>query len=232
MASTLTLLNTSQLPSSPPADFKRSTLTRRASLIQSPHTQPSSDTLPRRAYNRYSWSSASNTSPVSAAPSPTASETGSAPARKFKLPVRVSTETSFAPSTSSPESRRRSVSVASESKRRSKSLYLQQLEEDKIVDAKASPKLPPKPTSPAPESPPPPAYAKSPVASDSKKRPSSPKTDTKKPSSPKVSSPKAQDPPPPAYDAAKSQPVKEKQPSPRVPQQTFAAEPPTMSSPA
>lgn len=108
------------------------------------------DNTPRRASNhRNSLSFTSNSSS-----SPTSPNKGTSPSRKFRLPVRVSTDfTSFATSDSSPQSRRRSLSVASENKRRSSQFSsLKQVEEDKKKSVPSSP------TSPAKDTFPPPSY--------------------------------------------------------------------------
>lgn len=191
MATTLSPLQT-QLHSSPPAD--QHPLFLRKDLSQhSTSTFPDPNKVARRSsLNRYSWSSVSNTSPVSA-PSPTTPDNATSPSRKFRLPVRVSTDlTSFASSDSSPQSRRRSLSLASDSKaidnkRRSKALYLQQLQEDKVADPKKSPSK---------ESPPPPAYEKAAVSSD-KKPASSP---APPPAPAPAPTPKVKEEPPPSYE--------------------------------
>lgn len=177
MATSLAPLHTSQYSHLPPADN---------------HSISRKDKTPRRASNRYSWSSVSIPSPVST-PSPTSPDSGATNPRKFKLPVRVSTElTSFASPNSSPESRRRSLSWVSENKRRSRTFSLQQLEEeDKVADTKKSP-----PKDSAANSPPPPAYSK-PTAS----------SDTKKPAPPPAAPP-AKEQPPPAYEKPVSEPPK------------------------
>ncbi|KAJ4416145.1 hypothetical protein N0V82_006905 [Gnomoniopsis sp. IMI 355080] len=169
------------------------------------------DKTPRRAsLNRYSWSSASSTNST---PSPTSPNNGTAPTRKFRLPVRVSTDlTSFASSDSSPQSRRRSLSLASDSKRRSSQIpALKKVEEsnNKGSTEKSSPKSPETSTSkPKGQPSPPPAYK-----------------DTKEP----VSDPKDTKSPPPTYQDVKP---KETTPPKPVEQPPPAVQKPVAPSPA
>lgn len=202
METSLPPLHTSQIASLPPADYPSFF---RKDLSQQSISRPSySDSSPRRAStNRYSWSSVSS-------PSPTSSDNAATTTRKFKLPVRVSTDlTSFTSSDSSPESRRRSLSLASDSKRRSRTINPQQVE-DKVADTKKS-------SSKDSPPPPPPAYEKTSVSSESKKEtpPAEPKADA---------------PPPPPYEkptsSKKPEPSSEPEPKKEAPQPRKEPEPP------
>lgn len=209
MATTLTQLRPLSISTPPPADNdtsiprRDSTSNRRSFINTSPEQR-----LVRRSSNRSSWSSASNTSPTDV-PSPL-SDTTSAGPRKFRLPVRVSTQPSFGTSDSSPQARRRSLSLssdpktdnkASDSKRRTRNLYLSQLDEDKAEELRKSPR-----PSPRVASPPPPPYEKVPASStETSKVSDKPKDITPKPAAP--------------ADAPKPAPVAAA-PPPRSPAQT------------
>lgn len=216
MATTLTQLRPLSISTPPPADNdssiprRDSTSNRRSFINTSPEQR-----LVRRSSNRSSWSSASNTSPTDV-PSPL-SDTASAGPRKFRLPVRVSTQPSFGTSDSSPQARRRSLSLssdpktdnkASDSKRRTRNLYLSQLDEDKAEELRKSPR-----PSPRVASPPPPPYEKGPASTETLKVSDKPKD-----------SPKPADAPKPAPAPAPAQTPKSprKQPTPA----------PTTASPA
>lgn len=221
MATTLTQLRPLSISTPPPADIdssiprRDSTSNRRSFINTSPEQR-----LVRRSSNRSSWSSASNTSPTDV-PSPV-SDTASAGPRKFRLPVRVSTQPSFGTSDSSPQARRRSLSLssdpktdnkASDSKRRTRNLYLSQLDEDKAEELRKSPR-----PSPRVASPPPPPYEKGPASTETLKV-----SDFK----PKDITPKPADAPKPAPAPAPAPPAQtpkspRKQPTPA----------PTTSSPA
>ncbi|KAI3392719.1 hypothetical protein diail_5276 [Diaporthe ilicicola] len=204
MATTLTQPRPLSISTPPPADNdssiprRDSTSNQRTSLI---NTSPE-QRLVRRSSNRLSWSSASNTSPTDV-PSPS-SDTSSSGPRKFRLPVRVSTQPSFGSSDSSPQARRSSLSLSSdsktdnkalESKRRTRNLYLSQLDEHKAEELRKSPR-----PSPRVASPPPPPYEKGPASaetskvSDFKPRDITPQ----KPPAPAADAPKPAQPAPPA----------------------------------
>ncbi|KAG8161116.1 hypothetical protein KVR01_009380 [Diaporthe batatas] len=159
MATTRTQLRPLSISTPPPADkdpsiLRRDSISNRKSLV---NTSPE-QRLVRRSSNRSSWSSASNTSPTDV-PSPL-SDSASAGPRKFRLPVRVSTQPSFGTSDSSPQARRRSLSLssdpktdnkaASDLKRRTRNLYLSQLDEDKAEELRKSPRPSPRVASPPP----------------------------------------------------------------------------------
>ncbi|KAK2603170.1 hypothetical protein N8I77_009648 [Diaporthe amygdali] len=183
MAATLSQLRPLSISTPPPADNdssiprRDSTSNRRSFINTSPEQR-----LVRRSSNRSSWSSASNTSPTDVQ-SPL-SDTASPAPRKFRLPVRVSTQPSFGTSDSSPQARRRSLSLSSDgktdsktsdSKRRTRNLYLSQLDEDKAEELRKSPR-----PSPRVASPPPPPYEKGPASTETSKVSDKPK-DTPKP---------------------------------------------------
>lgn len=192
--------------SSPPADSNKYFSQLGSSHITS--LPAYTDNNPRRAsINRYSWSSASSSNST---PSPTSPNNGTAPTRKFRLPVRVSTDlTSFASSDSSPQSRRRSLSLASsDSKRRSSQIpALKKVEEtnSKDITEKSAPKSPEKSPSKEQTSPPPPAYKQTTPVSDPK--------DTKTP--------------PPTYQDAKT-----KETAPTAPAKAVEQPPPPVQKPA
>jgi hypothetical protein len=179
MATTLTQLRPLSISTPPPAD-NISSIPRRDSTSNNRRTSFISTSpeqrLVRRSSNRSSWSSAPNTSPVDV-PSPSSdTSSGAAAPRKFRLPVRVSTQPSFGTtSDSSPQARRRSLSLssdppktdnkaASDSKRRTRNLYLSQLDEDKAEELRKSPR-----PSPRVASPPPPPYEKGPASTETLK---------------------------------------------------------------
>ncbi|KAL1871098.1 hypothetical protein Daus18300_004843 [Diaporthe australafricana] len=217
MATTLTQLRPLSISTPPPADNnssiprRDSTSNRRSSSI---NTSPE-QRLVRRSSNRSSWSSAaSNTSPTDV-PSPL-SDTSSPGPRKFRLPVRVSTQPSFGTSDSSPQARRRSLSLSSDtktdnktsdSKRRTRNLYLSQLDEDKAEELRKSPR-----PSPRVASPPPPPYEKGPASTETSK----------------VSDLKPKDITPKPADAPKQAPAPPAAPTPKSPRK----QPPAASPPA
>lgn len=203
MATTLTQLRPLSISTPPPADNdtsiprRDSTSNRRSFINTSPEQR-----LVRRSSNRSSWSSASNTSPTDV-PSPLSDSASAAP-RKFRLPVRVSTQPSFGTSDSSPQARRRSLSLssdpktdskASDSKRRTRNLYLSQLDEDKAEELRKSPR-----PSPRVASPPPPPYEKGPASTETLKVSDKPKDSSPKP----AEAPKVAPAAPPAAQTPKS----------------------------
>lgn len=173
------------------------------------------DRTPRRAsINRYSWSSASS---HTSAPSPTSPDNGTATTRKFRLPVRVSTDlTSFASSDSSPQSRRRSLSLASDSRRRSSQIpALKKVDENNKASIEksvpGSPEQPPSREEPSP----PPAYKDTKAVPDSKDATTPPSAyqDT---ASKEVNTPKLGEQTPSIYQqAAAPSPAKPENPTPR-----------------
>lgn len=222
MATTLTQLRPLSITTPPPADNdtsiprRDSTSNRRSFINTSPEQR-----LVRRSSNRLSWSSASNTSPTDV-PSPLSDTASAGPPRKFRLPVRVSTQPSFGTSDSSPQARRRSLSLssdpktdskASESKRRTRNLYLSQLDEDKAEELRKSPR-----PSPRVASPPPPPYEKGPASTETLKVSDKPKDITPKPA----------DAPKPAPPAAAPAPAQ----TPKSPRKQPTPAPTTNSTPA
>ncbi|POS72919.1 hypothetical protein DHEL01_v208686 [Diaporthe helianthi] len=238
MATTLTQLRPLSICTPPPADndnsiHKRDSISNRRSLI---NTSPE-QRLVRRSSNRSSWSSASNTSPTDV-PSPSSDSASTAgPPRKFRLPVRVSTQPSFGTSGSSPQARRRSLSLssdpktdnkaASDTKRRTRNLYLSQLDEDKAEELRKSPR-----PSPRVASPPPPPYEKGPAASTTEtlKVSDKAKDSPSPPPKPAPVAAAAAAPPPPPRSPAQIPKSPRKQPSQVAPTTTTSA-PKTTTTP-
>lgn len=239
MATTLTQLRPLSISTPPPADNdtsiprRDSTSNRRSFINTSPEQR-----LVRRSSNRLSWSSASNTSPTDV-PSPLSDTTSAGPPRKFRLPVRVSTQPSFGTSDSSPQARRRSLSLssdpktdnkASDSKRRTRNLYLSQLDEDKAEELRKSPR-----PSPRVASPPPPPYEKVPASStETSKVSDKPKDITPKPADAPKPAPVAAAPPPPRSPAQTPKSPRKQPPAPATtapaPRTTITPVPQKMSS--